>query len=97
MSKFEKKLDNLRQVKVTEHEPLFDGGVPTAGRTWIYMKVQQLWKVQMGEPYVAQGPAERDADEFMHFQGVFPVYLPCKWEWRDLESVTEEEAKKEIQ
>ncbi len=78
---FEKRTGKQRQV-------LRDG---------VVICVQDQWKVQCGFTYTTpdNGPRLSPADEFVHASADGPIYIPCKLVWRDLTSVTEEEAKKD--
>ncbi len=96
MERFERRLDQFRQVLCEEREGL-DGSASRGPIRFRYYRIQQLWKVQIGPTYVPvlYGPPDRKEDEFVHATPEGPIWIPCKHEWRYLPEVTEEEAKKD--
>lgn len=95
MERFEKRLDQFRQVHCEERYGS-DGG-RSGGIRFLYYRTQQLWKVQIGEAYVPalNGPPNRKEDHFVHATEHGPLWIPCKHEWRYLPTVTEEEAQED--
>ena len=95
MNRFERKTGKMRQVLCEAWDNQDSEGVRYRSLVYRYFKIQEQWKVQTGDPYTPMGfgPPNRPCDEFMHADGCgVPIWLPCQLEWRDMETVTEEEA-----
>lgn len=95
----EKPTDELRYVRRTILARLSDSGSPFYDK-WIdvIVAVQRKWLVQTGDLYAPayNGPPENPFDVFSHCDSIGQAWwFPMKEEWRDLESVTAEEAEKQ--
>jgi len=97
----EKQTDELRQVLHERRKSLIDG--KTAEAVWAvescWTTTQRKWLVEDGNPYrpIGNGPPLKLEDEFIGIVAGGPLWQPMRTEWRDLETVTEEEARKDSQ
>ena len=97
----EKKTDELRQVLHERRKPLIDG--KTGEVVWAvescWTITQRKWLVENGLPYSPpmNGRPDTEWDEFMGIIDGRAMWQPMKPQWRDLETVTEEEARKDSQ
>jgi hypothetical protein len=95
----EKKTDELRQVLHERRKPVDGGAVVYWQVESRWHSVQQKWLVQNGSPYSPpmNGRPDSELDEFMGIVDGRAMWQPMKAEWRDLTTVTEEEARKDSQ
>lgn len=91
---YEKALQEYRQIRHVVRE---EGDAINRGTRCIYYTTQQRWLVHHGVPYspaIFGGPPDGPEDAFIGVIDGRPLWQPVKSIWRDLPTVTEEEAAK---
>ena len=93
----EKQTDELRQVLHERRKPTDGGAIVHWVVESCWHSVQRKWLIENGLPYSPpmNGRPDSEHDIFMGIINGRAMWQPMRPEWRDLPTVTEEEARKD--